>query len=174
MFAAEMEMECLGLFGSTGDPQHCMDTTTKAHEIKKNLDETKDFVRKMNNLGEIRGEAETECIGEPSDPDYCHDYANGADYANGKGNAKAAIVLKDNKLYLQFRTKNKSPKKQKRLPERKVEGTDFEVKKRIIGGLPTHPHEFPWIVRIIGGCAAGKKIYMTENLNSALTALHVS
>ena len=37
----------------------------------------------------------------------------------------------------------------------KIEGNDFEARNRIIGGLPTYPHEFPWIVHIIGGCAAG-------------------
>jgi hypothetical protein len=69
--------------------------STEAHKIKKNHDNPS-----MNDFSEIRGEAETECIGEPSDPDYCHNYKNGVNYAYGKGNAKAVIVSKINKLYL--------------------------------------------------------------------------
>ena len=50
---------------------------------------------------------------------------------------KNISVLKNNKLYLQFGTKNKSTKKHKKLHKRKIDGNDFEARNRIIGVLPT-------------------------------------
>jgi hypothetical protein len=33
---------------------------------------------------------------------------------------------------------------------------DYENQNRIIGGGPAELHEFPWIVRIVEGCALGR------------------
>ena len=126
----------------------------------------------MNNVEEIRGEAETECLGLPSDPDYCHNYANGDDYemangddyamANGddyafdKGKSKAAIVLKNDRLYLQFGAKaetNQNHLRHNKIGKSQVAYQDYF---EIIGGTYAWPHQFPSIVRIIGGCAKGK------------------
>ena len=64
----------------------------------------------------------------------------------------------NNKLYLNF-GKGKSGRNHENTKTWITEAGnvyDYQSENRIMGGQESKPHEFPWIVRIIGGCAYGR------------------
>ena len=46
-----------------------------------------------------------------------------------------------------------------------VDGDEGEYGNRIIGGQEAIPHAYPWIVRIVRGCAPGEWILVTSSLH---------